>query len=68
MIPTVEPLPASAPIPELEDDAVDQGWEVATTPNETSGVMVGDDAVLEASLGLGLHPAPAGRMFSVTLL
>ena len=61
MIPTVEPLPASAPIPELEDDAVDQGWEVATTHNETSGVMVGDDAVLEASLGLGPPPAPAGE-------
>ena len=61
MIPTVEPLPASAPIPELEDDAVDQGWEVGTTNNETSGVMVGDDAVLEASLGLGPPPAPAGE-------
>ena len=61
MIPTVEPLPASAPILELEDDVVDQGWEVGATHNETSGVMVGDDAVLEASLGLGPSTAPAGE-------
>ena len=53
IIPTVEPLPASAPILELEDAVVDQGWEVGATPSEASGVMVGDDAVLEASLGLG---------------
>ena len=61
IIPTVEPLPASAPILELEDDVVDQGWEVGATHNEASGVMVGDDAVLEASLGLGPPPAPAGE-------
>ena len=46
---------------ELEDAVVDQGWEVGATPSEASGVMVGDDAVLEASLGLGPPPAPAGE-------
>ena len=61
IIPTVEPLFASAPILELEDAVVDQGWEVGATPSEASGVMVGDDAVLEASLGLGPPPVPAGE-------
>ena len=48
--------------PDIElEDVVDQGWEVGATPSEASGVMVGDDAVLEASLGLGPPPAPAGE-------
>ena len=50
ILPTVEPLPASAPIPTSEDDMIDQGWEVGATAGDTSGVMLGDDAVLEASL------------------
>lgn len=58
--PMVEALPAS---PILTDNAtqVDEGWEVEASTEDGTDVMTGDDAVLEASLGLGPPPAPAGQ-------
>ena len=58
--PVVEPLPQPAPI-SVSDHEIDQGWEVAGESDDAGTVMTGDDAVLEASLGLGPPPAPAGQ-------
>lgn len=58
--PVVEPLPATASIA-AADVEIDEGWEVAGGSDDSVGVMTGDDAVLEASLGLGPPPAPAGQ-------
>ena len=58
--PVIEPLPAASPL-EVTDVAIDEGWEVAGASDESAGVMTGDDAVLEASLGLGPPPTPAGQ-------
>lgn len=58
--PVVEPLPQAVPMT-VDDLEIDQGWEVAGESGDGECVMTGDDAVLEASLGLGPPPAPAGQ-------
>lgn len=63
-LPTVEPLPAAIEIEhesiDLNRADIDEGWEVGGASAEDAPLMTGDDAVLEASLGLGPPPAPSG--------